>query len=169
MKLTFWIMKLVDGHFAGRWVRLTVPNRTISGEVGWQSQAAYRPYINAPLVPPYQPSRIPSVRRNPTFFFRFEAFDRIIDIETNAAELTHGSLDDVDSVFWRGFTPNAYQLVQAGFRLRLWRRPRWIVKEIRHRDGEKAEAMWGEIFNLIIDGDVLWLEALLPPDQRVVT
>jgi hypothetical protein len=158
----------VDGYFDGRWVRLIVPNRTSSGDVSRMSQAEYRPHINAPLVPPHQPSRILRAHWNPTFFIRFEAFDRIIDIQTKAAELTHGSLDILDAVFWRGLTPNAYQLVQAGFKLRLWRRPRWIVKDIRQKDGEKAEAMWREIFNLIVDGDVLWLEALLPPARRVI-
>jgi hypothetical protein len=141
-----------------------VPNRSSSGDVSRLSEGEYRPHINAPIVSPHQSSRISRARWNPTFIIRFQAFDRIIDIETKAAELTRRSLDVLDSVFWRGLTPNAYQLVQAGFRQRLWRRPRCIVKEIRQQDGEKAEVMWREILNLIIDGGVLWLEALLPPD-----
>jgi hypothetical protein len=53
-------------------------------------------------------------RWNPTFVLRFEAFARISDIQTKAAELIHRSLAVLHSFFWRGLTPTLISWFRQG-------------------------------------------------------
>jgi hypothetical protein len=105
---------------------------------------------------------------NQTFFIRFESVDHVTDVQMQAQELVLGTLDELDYHLWRGLPPSAYARLKDGFRLRLWRRTKWIVTDIIPDDRQKGEANWRGILEVVIDGDVVWLDTVLPAEGRKV-
>jgi hypothetical protein len=67
---------------------------------------------------------------NPTFFIRYEGAGRVEQIQLKASDLATSHWDGVDAFFWRNFSLSAYDELRNGFRLRWWRRPRWIIEQI---------------------------------------
>jgi hypothetical protein len=155
--LTFYHLQQIDGYYDGRWVRLHIQNGDNSFGVPAKSQSAYRREVPPPSQPVPQTTTLTTPRCNQKFFLRFERPERITDIQMSGLEFFDGSLDELDSQLWQGLTPSDYARLKDGFRIKFWRKPNWILKEIIPHHGDQAAAQWRYILHSVVDGDVLWL------------
>jgi hypothetical protein len=162
--LTLYDLKQIDGYYDGRWVRLHIQNADNSFGVPARSHPANRREVAPPSQPVPQATTFTTPRCNQKFFLRLESPERITDIQMNGLEFFDGSLDELDSQLWQGLTPSEYAQLKDGFRIRFWRKPKWIVKEIIPHHGDQAAAQWRYILHSVVDEDVLWLDAVPQAD-----
>jgi hypothetical protein len=108
---------------------------------------------------PVSSSRFGSIAFSPTFFIRYEGSGSVHEIQLKASDLAADHWDGLDAFFWRSFSLSAYDQLRNGFRLRWWRRPRWIMEQITSNDGHLREEKFVTILRGAIDGDIFWLEA----------
>jgi hypothetical protein len=113
-------------------------------------------------VSPHGPTMISTPLSNTTFLIRCERIDRVTDVQINGLELLQGSLNELCALLWEGLTPSEFDSLRNGIRLKYWRNPTWQEKEITRYDKEKAQAVWRELLDVVVEGDVLWLQPAWP-------